>query len=250
MYDFIEKHKEALSSKPAKVTSPARSSDVMDKNVEEFIAEFSPVAESGTIINNLFVFDETIIGDPDVKQVLVGERRTSGGGNVNVYEKRGTVLGCFLPFSRCDGTTPFRVFVSKDASLKNSVVSEAEYEQISEVDCTPELQRIYTSSGTGYITIPLFKYILKSFNEWWNLCNPGLFCYLVCDRLPVHVNDDVKKFAREKRIHIIPIMPGSSHWFQVHDQIPLADLKKKKSFSKKTGFLDFPSLHPGIAETS
>ena len=63
----------------------------------------------------------------------------------------------------------------------------------------------------------------------------------MCDRLPVHVNDDVKKFASEKRIHIIPIMPGSSHWFQVHDQIPLADLKKK-IILEKNRFSGLPVL--------
>ena len=58
-------------------------------------------------------------------------------------------------------------------------------------------------------------------------------CYLVCDRLPV----DVKDFTRERGIEIIPIMSGSSHWFQIHDQFPFEDFK-----ALLKSFQGFPSL--------
>jgi len=63
----------------------------------------------------------------------------------------------------------------------------------------------------------------------------------VCDRLPVHVNDDVKEFARARGIIIVAIMPGSSHWFQVQDQQPFGTLKRKMEI-QKSRFSVLPSL--------
>ena len=118
---FVRRHKDTLGCKPGKVTSPKRSSDVMDKETEKFIAQVTPLFERKAINkNNLFVCDETMIGDPEVTQQRVGKHRNSGGGNFTLFEKRGKVLGCFLPFSRCDGSTPFRVFVSKEKEKKKN----------------------------------------------------------------------------------------------------------------------------------
>ena len=39
--------------------------------------------------------------------------------------------------------------------------------------------------------------------------------------------------ARHNGIHMLNIMPGSSHWFQVHDQLPFATVEKN-SWSKKS----------------
>ena len=242
--DFVERHKEVLCSKQGKPTSPKRSSKVMDKETEHFIKKFSKHYMTNRVNEqNLFVCDETIIGDPVVKDLRVGERRKSGGGNTNMFQNRGKALGCFLPITKCDGTTPFRVFVSKEKKSKRTAVSEAPTDFDIKVKGGPELQRLYTSNESGYITIPLFKCILDHFSKWWKQQNPGLFCYLVCDRLPVHVNDDVKKFAKARGIIIMAIMPGSSHWFQVHDQQPFGTLKKKKWEFKKVGFRGFPPLH-------
>ena len=57
--------------------------------------------------------------------------------------------------------------------------------------------------------------------------NPGLHCFLICDNLSIHRNDTIVKTAMLSGIHMIYIMPGSSHWFQVHDQKPFGILKKK-----------------------
>ena len=34
------------------------------------------------------------------------------------------------------------------------------------------------------------------------------------------------KTASKHGVHMLNIMPGTSHWFQVHDQLPFANLKK------------------------
>jgi len=56
---------------------------------------------------------------------------------------------------------------------------------------------------------------------------------MVCDNLSVHRDYDIVEMARSKGIHFINIMPGSSHWFQVHDQEPFGILKKSISDEKK-----------------
>jgi len=87
----------------------------MDRETEDFIAKFSKhYMRNAVNKRNLFVCDETIIGDPVTKDLCDSERRKSGGGNPNMFQNRGKALGCFLPFSKCDGSTPFRVLVSKE----------------------------------------------------------------------------------------------------------------------------------------
>ena len=65
---------------------------------------------------------------------------------------------------------------------------------------------------------------------------PGLDCFMICDNLRVHINSEIISNASSKGIHIFPIMPGYSHWFQVHDQFPFATLKNKMSEKKKRYF--------------
>ena len=70
-YDFIKRHKETLCFRTEKVTSPARSSDTMDQETEKFITEVEPLVDRNSINkNNLFVFDETYIGDPVVNNIV------------------------------------------------------------------------------------------------------------------------------------------------------------------------------------
>ncbi len=72
--DFINKNKETLCCRTGKVTSPARSSDVMDQETEKSIAEVEPLIDRSSINKkNLFAFDETLIGDPVGKQLRIGE---------------------------------------------------------------------------------------------------------------------------------------------------------------------------------
>ena len=138
--DFVKRHDDTLGCNPGKITSSKCSSDVMDQYTDSFIAGIASLFEQKTINNkNLFVCDETMIGDPDVKQLRVGKHRKSGGGNITLFNKRGKVLGCFLPFSRCDGTTPFRVYVTKEKRKKETAVSEVQPDPVIKVKCIPEL---------------------------------------------------------------------------------------------------------------
>ena len=62
---------------------------------------------------NTFVFDETVIGDSNSPSVVIGGRRKSGGGNINLLRLSEKALGCYIPFSMVDDGTPFRVFILK-----------------------------------------------------------------------------------------------------------------------------------------
>ncbi len=237
---FIERHKRFLCLKTGKLTSPTRSSDVMLQLTNNFIDELGPLFLSKTINErNLFVFDETIIGESDVQQLMVGERRKSGGGNVNVFNKRTKALGCFIPFSMCDGTTPFKVFITRTGKSRKGARPKTATEEDVKVIRTPTEYRLLLSSETGYMTIPLYKSIMKHFTDWWTEDNPGLQCFLICDNLPVHVNKDVFELASANGVNIKTIMPGTSHWFQVHDQTPFGSLKKKIERIKKSVFASF-----------
>ena len=69
-----------------------------------------------------------------------------------MFEKREKVLVCFLPFSRCDGSMPFiRVFVSKEKVKDETAISEAQSGPVVKVKDIPELQRLYTSTESGYL---------------------------------------------------------------------------------------------------
>jgi len=232
--NFIERHDKTLCCRTGKTTSPARSSDIMDQKTEEFIADVEPLIESNSINkNNLFVFDETYIGDPLCEELRIGELRKSGGGNVNMYRKRGKAVGAFIPFSKCDGTTPFRVFILKDKNAPNSSDPVPPSRFFLKYEESPTIRRLYLTSKTGCMTIPLFKIVLDYFHKWWSKENPGLKCFFVCDQLPVHMNNSVDKYAKDRDIKIIPIMAGSSHWPQVQDQLPFGTLKKKTQSGKK-----------------
>jgi len=67
---------------------------------------------------------------------------------------------------------------------------------------------------------------MDEFTKWWTTTRPGLHCFLICDNLSVHKDYDIVQNARCNGIHFLNIMPGSSHWFQVHDQQPFGQLKK------------------------
>ena len=47
------------------------------------------------------------------------------------------------------------------------------------------------------------------------------------ENLRIHCNNHIVATAMTKGFHTLNIMPGSSHWFQVHGQQPFCLLKKK-----------------------
>ena len=73
---------------------------------------------------------------------------------------------------------------------------------------------------------------MEEFVNWWKLAHPGLHCFLLSDNMKIHTNEAIVKTARKHGIHMLNIMPGTSHWFQVHDQLPFANLKKNLAREK------------------
>ncbi len=92
---------------------------MMEERTNEFIEKLNTDMATHKINkSNIFVFDETIIGNSVSLPLVIGERRESGGGNLNVCHTREKALGCYIPFSMPDGTTPFRVFIFRAGKLK------------------------------------------------------------------------------------------------------------------------------------
>ena len=190
---------------------------------------------------NTFVFDETVIGDCCKIPLVIGQRQKSGGGNINVLRIREKALGCYIPFSMPDGSTPFRVFIFKSGSKKKGKVLPQALRPVEERRLRTRPERLFLQSEKGFLTAELFKIIMEEFIKWWKRFHPGLHCFLISDNLSIHRNDDIERTAARHSLHILNIMPGTSHWFQVHDQLPFRNLKKIIARKKKSLFSLF---HP------
>ena len=227
---FCGRHSDLIFCKKGKITSPIRKVKTMLQDTKEFIDLLNTDMISHKINEkNLFVFDETIIGDKISLPVVIGERRKSGGGNINVFLECRKALCCYIPFSMPDGSTPFRVYVFRTGKLKKG-------QEILEVDVPDEEiefrsvpRRVYLASETGYLTTALFQRVMECFTSWWRSHHPTLECFLISDNLRIHRNKEIVDTAESNGIHMYNIMPGSSHWFQVHDQKPFGSLKKKNT---------------------
>jgi len=220
-----------------KLTSPVRCSETVISDTDKFIDLMNKGISTNKINkNNIVVFDETIIGGSLSLPVVIGERRDSGGGTIHVEQVRDLMLGCYIPFSMTDGTTPFRVFIFKNENQKKTFCRVTAIAPKAERGFRGQPYRLFFSNQTGYLTLELFAYIMNEFTNWWTTTRPGLDCFLISDNLRAHRNDDVVKCAETNGIHMYNIMAGSSHWFQVHDQLPFA-LLKKMMIVKKNQFL-------------
>ena len=227
---FYMRHSYILTYKKGKITSPIRKVETMLQKTQEFIAMLNSDMVSHKINkNNLFVFDETIIGNSISLPIVIGERRKSGGGAINVFVLNGKALGCYIPFSMPDGSTPFRVYIFRAGKLKKGqeILEVLIPDEKREFRSTPH--RVYLASETGYLTKDLFERVMEEFTIWWRRRQPGLDCYLISDNLRIHTSKKIVDTAESNGIHMYNIMPGSSHWFQVHDQKPFGSLKKKKT---------------------
>ena len=176
--------------------------------------------------NNIVVFDETKVGDLPSLPLCIGESKDSGGKNINFVEIQEATLGCYIPFSMPDGDTPFRVFIFKNEKIENGLPPPIVYAPGDEIGLRGHPVRLFLQSKTGFLTLELFDYIMEEFAKYWNLTRPGLHCFMISDNLRCHHNNEIFRKAFLRGIHMFYIMPGSSHWFQVHDQLPFANLKK------------------------
>ena len=87
--------------------------------------------------------------------------------------------------------------------------------------------RVFLRSKTGFLNTRLFAHIMKEFTNWWTLINPCLHCFLICDNSSIHRSETIVKAALHSGIHMVYIMSGSSHWFQMHVQKPFGTQKKE-----------------------
>ena len=233
---FVKRHSDALRLKKGKVTSPARCIHSLLQKTEEFIDLLNNSMASKLMNqNNIVVFDESVIGDCVSQCKRLGERTDFGGNNINVYETRESALGTYIPFSLPDGSTPFRVFIVKTGKKGKQFSTDTALVPKKEKRILRRPHRLFLSSESGYISSEHFETIMAEFASWWQVTRPGLDCFMISDNLRIHCNKRIVATAMSKGIHMLNIMPGSSHWFQVHDQQPFGLLKKKMA-EKKSEF--------------
>jgi len=224
---FVRRHSDVLCMKRGKLTSPTRCLRTTREKTLDFISKMNMYMDGNTMNKrNTFVFDETVIGDCCKIPLVIGQRRKSGGGNINVLRIREKALGCYIPFSMPDGSTPFRVFIFKSGSKKKGQVLPQSLRPVEERRLRTHPERLFVQSEKGFLTAELFKIIMEEFIKWWRRFHPGLHCFLISDNLSIHSDNDIVKTAARHYVHMHNIMPGTSHWFQVHDQLPFANLKK------------------------
>ena len=110
---FIKRHQSVLCGGAGKITSPTRCLETTRDKTKEFIALMNSYMRGNTLnAKSLVVFDECVICDNKYVPVVLGERRKSGGGNINVLRDREKAIGCYIPFSMPNGST-LRVFIFK-----------------------------------------------------------------------------------------------------------------------------------------
>ncbi len=230
---FVKRHRQTLCMRRGKVTSPKRTSSVMMSNAQDFIDMINTkMARNTANSQNIVVFDETGFGDSVSVPVVIGERRKSAGSNINVAETRHARLGTYIPFSLPDGTTPFRVFILKEKDLNTDGGMCTVLAPKNEIGLRGDPYRLYLASDSGFLNKTLFEYIIIEFAKWWNTTRSGLECFMISDNLPIHTNERIVSIAESMGIHMYNIMPGTSHWFQVHDQQPFGVLKKNMGRKK------------------
>ena len=176
---------------------------------------------------NVVIFDETVIGDSVTVPLVIGEHRKSGGDNNNFVHTRQARLGCYIPFSMPDGTTPFRVFIFRQEDIQKDGTPFRVLAPMQEKGYRGDPCRLYLSSKTGFLNQPLFDYIIVMFAKWWKSTQGAIDCFLISDNLRTLKNSMTKTFAKSMGIHLKNIILGASHWFQVHDQHAFGALKKK-----------------------
>ena len=235
--DFVERHKSDICFSAGNILSPTRSSDTTVEKTKEFISSLDRLFATNSINeHNLVVFDETVISPKDSVKIVIRDQRKSSDRNGHVVRSRERALCSYIPFSLADGSTPFRVTLYKTGDGKKKKHSVIAHLPSGERWQRGDPYRLLLPCDSGYLTAELFKYIMEQFTSYWTLDHPGLDCYMICDNLRIHLNYDIVSAARRKGIHIFTIMPGTSHWFQVQDQLPFASLKKKIGSDKKRHF--------------
>ena len=91
---------------------------------------------------------------------------------------RRSLLGvCFL-LSLADGSTLFSEIILKEGETKKSdgciVALAPSTEKV--LQSTPYM--LFLKSGSGFLTLELFEYIMDVFTEWWTTTRPGLHCFM------------------------------------------------------------------------
>ena len=133
--------------------------------------------------------------------------------------------------------TPFRVFIFRREKTDKLDVPVTALQPAWETGLREHPHMLSVPSEDDLFTRDVFDYIMKEFRIWWTTTRLGPYCYLISNNLSIHRSEQLAGNALACGIQRLIIMPGFSHWFQVHDQLPSGTLKKKMN-DKKFDFLN------------
>ena len=227
MKEFVGRHSDILSLRKGKLLSPKRRTVHLLHETDAFVDEWGYLIDKGLVHErNLFVCDESRIGFPGQEREVITLLNTTGSC---VEQWRGEALCTYLPFSRPDGSTPFRVYIFKNPNFEDESsmmeIPKPNVTQASEL-ANGVHRQLFLQNKTGYLDTALYKVILTEFHAWWVSIHPNLDCYILSDQLKVHRDADILQYSLDNHMYLWSIMAGTSHWFQVHNQYPFGLLKK------------------------
>eukprot|EP01027_Heterolobosea_sp_BB2_P019690 GEZU01027707.1.p1 GENE.GEZU01027707.1~~GEZU01027707.1.p1 ORF type:complete len:186 (+),score=22.02 GEZU01027707.1:607-1164(+) len=87
--------------------------------------------------------------------------------------------------------------------------------------------RYYVTTTTGYVNHEVWVQVIHEYVKIWNLHHPGLHCYLFVDQLGSHIDSELSAYAFARDVHLWFLARYSSHFLQVADSYPFAQLKKQ-----------------------
>ena len=131
-----------------------------------------------------------------------------------------------------DGNIPCCVFICSVDKSDESDIPVTALKPGEDFGLRDQSHSLFLVNEKGYPTIGFFEYIMKVFAKWWTTTRPGLCCYMIVDILSIHRNDNVVAEALRSGIYLLNVIPESSHWFQVHDQLPFGTLKNEMNRKK------------------
>ena len=111
------------------------------------------------------VFDEKIIDNSIYLLLVIGERRDSGGGNINIYQLREKALSCCVPFLVSDCCSSFSV---NQLGARKLIQGQEILDVLvpdKEIEFHSQPHRVYLASETGYLTKELFKPVMEEFTK-------------------------------------------------------------------------------------
>ena len=86
---------------------------------------------------------------------------------------------------------------------------------------------LYCLTPTGYVNTPAYLACMRRFSAIWHRDHPGLWCYILADRLKVHLDAAVIREMLGEQIFFIYFAANATHFLQPLDGTVFAAFKQR-----------------------